>query len=213
VNLLTEALPNTVDIGGGAWPINTDFREGVRFELLMQTGTLTDEERMGRALRLFYPKLPEDISAALDGMLWFYSCGRYEPRKPAAGDSGPQKKQREKKVYDFDQDAELIFAAFRAVYGIDLNTVEGLHWWKFRALFSTLPADCEFCKVMGYRAMDTKGLSKKQKQHYEKMKRLYALKNEVDVGSALSLGERNQRMREYVDRRFEEMEAGEKMTP
>ena len=209
MNLLTDTLPDTVDIGGNAWPINTDFYVGVQFELLMQDRTLTDEERLGRALLLFYPTPPADLSAALDGMLWFYSCGRYERKNTDTEKSSPaQKKKRDRKVYDFDQDADLIFAAFWAVYGIDLNSVEGLHWWKFRALFSALPADCEFCKVMGYRSMDTKGLSKKQKQHYEKMKQMYALKNEVDVGAVLSLGERNQQMKDYVNRRFAEMEAG-----
>lgn len=206
MNILTSSLPETVDISGTDWPINTGFYTGVEFELLMQDHALNDEERLSRALSLYYPTLPPDLAAALDRLLWFYSCGRYKEQKAPTEETPAKLKKRKKKAYDFDQDADLIFAAFWAVYGIDLNAVEDLHWWKFRALFSALPSECEFCKVMGYRTMDTKGLSKKQKQHYEKMRQLYALKNEVDVGAAMTLVERNQRMRDYVDRRFAEIE-------
>lgn len=203
MNILTDSLPETVEIGGTAWPINTDFYTGVQFELLMQDHTLTEEDRMSRALALYYPVIPMDLSAAMDGLLWFYSCGRYKADGEQL-EENPIKEKRTKKAYDFNQDADLIFSAFWEVYGIDLNAVEALHWWKFRAMFAGLPAECEFCKVMGYRTMDTRGLSKKQKQHYERMKQIYALKNETDVNSAVSLAERNRRMKDYVDRRFAE---------
>lgn len=213
MNILTDALPEAVEIGGEAWPINSDFYVGVRFELLMQDRTLTDEERLGRALSLYYPQLPPDLPAALDGLLWFYSCGRdrgSEPAAPSGGDGGTREapKKAAKKAYCFQQDADLIFAAFWEAYGIDLNAVEGLHWWKFRALFKALPSECEFCKVMGYRTADTKGMTKKQKELYSRMKKLYALKNEVDVAAAMTLAERNKQMKDYVNRRFAEVEAG-----
>lgn len=205
MNILLDVLPETVEIDGTACPINTDFYTGVQFELLMQDRTLTEEEKIGQALALYYPTIPWDLTAAMDGLLWFYSCGRYKAEDEQSEEK-PAKGKRPRKAYDFGQDADLIFAAFWAVYGIDLNAIEGLHWWKFRALFAGLPAECEFCKVMGYRTMDTKGLSKKQKQHYERMKQIYALKNEADVSSVMSLAERNQRMKDYVDRRFAEVE-------
>lgn len=209
MNILTDYLPETVEINGIAWPIDTSFDVGVRFELLMQDRTLTPAERMGRALSLYYPEMPPDLGAAINGLLWFYSCGHWQPDVPAAGGgsaAGPQKKKRGKKVYCFDQDADLIFAAFWGAYGIDLNTVADLHWWKFRALFTALPADCEFRRVMEYRSADTKGMSKKQKQFYERMKQQYALKNPMDVSAALTLADRDQRMKDYVARRFAEVE-------
>ena len=60
---------------------------------------------------------------------------------------------------------------------------------------------------MGYRTADTKGMPKKQKQFYDRMKSLYALKNKATAASALTLAQRNQRMKDYVARRFEEVEA------
>lgn len=51
-----------------------------------------------------------------------------------------------------------------------------MHWWKFRALFNSLPKDCEFMRAMEYRSIDiTDNMSKEQKDFYRKMKRLYAL--------------------------------------
>lgn len=204
MNILTDALPESVKIGGDAWPIRSDFYIGVRFELLMQDRSLSDEERLSRALSLYFPEIPPNLPAALEALLWFYSCGRYAAEQPA--DNCGSRGGSGKKAYCFDQDADLIFSAFWAAYGIDLNTVEGLHWWKFRALFNSLPAECEFCKVMGYRTIDTKGMSKKQKQFYERMKQRYTLRNKMDVAAAMSLAERDRRMKDYVTRRFAEVE-------
>jgi len=205
MNILLDPFPETVDVDGTPWSIRLDFRTGIRFELLMQDSTLTDTEKLSRALSLYYPHIPPDVSAAVDGLLWFYSCGHMEGKGPEEHAGKPAAK-KPKRVYCFRQDAELIYAAFLATYGIDLNAAGGLHWWAFRALFAALPAECEFCKVMGYRAADTTGMSKKQKQHYDRLKRLYALKDTTDTATALSLMERNRRMLEYVDRRFAEAE-------
>lgn len=209
MNILTDPLPETVEINGSAWPIYTGFDVGVQFELIMQDSTLTPAERMSRALSLYYPMLPPDLNGAINGLLWFYSCGHWQPKPQEAAEGGrpsvqPQKPRRQK-VYCFEQDAELIYAAFMAAYSIDLNDVPDLHWWKFRALFTALPSDCEFRQVMGYRSADTKGMSKKQKEFYNKMKRQYALRNPMDVSAAVSLAERDQRMKDYVARRFAEV--------
>jgi len=195
-------------ISGAAWPINSSFFIGIQFELLMQDAELTDKERVGQALALYYPQVPPDVEAAMEGLLWFYSCGRSTPKakEPQKKTAARQKAKKTQKAYCFEQDADLIFSAFWECYGIDLNEVEGLHWWKFRALFAGLPSECEFCKVMGYRTADTAGLSKKQKQYYERMKKLHALKNQMDVAAALTLAERNQSMKDYVARRFAEVE-------
>lgn len=217
INLLLDRLPESVLIDGTNWAINTDFYYGIEFELLMQSPEYAPAEKVGRALQLFYPQLPGNIEAAAQQMLWFWSCGRIEPEtKPekdgtesvaAAQTVGSGQSKRAAKAYCFEQDAGLILAAFWQAYGIDLNEAEGLHWWKFRALFEGLPAECELVKIMGWRTMDTKGLPKKQKQHYEKLKRLYALKNKAEVGAALSLAERDRRMLDYVERRFAEVAA------
>ena len=206
MNLLIDPLPETVVICGREWAINTAFYTGILFELLMQDQDLTDAEKVEQALVLYYPKIPTDVPVALDRLLWFYRCGQEEvPEDDYV--SRRLQERTPKKAYCFEQDAELIFAAFWEAYKIGLNET-GMHWWKFRALFRGLPAECEFCKVMGYRTADTRGMGKSQKQFYEKMKKVYALKNDTDVSAALSLAQRNQRMRDYIDRRYREIGGG-----
>lgn len=65
--------------------------------------------------------------------------------------------------------------AFKEQYGIDLNDAN-LHWWKFRALFMSLRADCMFTKILGYRTMPiTSKMSTADRNFYQRMKKLYAL--------------------------------------
>lgn len=200
MNLLVDPLPTSVKIKGQDWPINSEFYVGILFELMMQDSALTDTERVVQALSLYYPQIPTDINEAMDALLWFFRCGAEAQKTGGAGEGG-----HPKKAYCFEQDADLIFAAFYGQYHIDLSEAEGLHWWKFRALFAGLSADCEIMKVMGYRTADLKGLGKTQKKLYEKMRKVYALKNQRSVESTVSLAARNQRMKDYVARRFSEV--------
>ena len=55
-------------------------------------------------------------------------------------------------MIDYDTDADLIYAAFMEVYGIDL-TEERLHWHKFRALMDGLHGT-KLNEVIGYRLYD-----------------------------------------------------------
>lgn len=204
MNLLIDQLPETVTIEGRAWPINSNFFIGILFELLMQDSDLSEEEKVERALALYYPTPPPNLQEAMNQLLWFYRCGKEGEKSGVA--AGEQHTYRQ--PYDFDQDAELIFSAFWAQYHIDLNEIENLHWWKFRALFQGLSTDCEFCKVMGYRTADTKGMSKSQKQFYEKMRKRYALKKETHTAAIVDLAQRDREMKDYVARRFREIGGG-----
>lgn len=200
MNLLINPLPTTVEISGQDYPINSAFYIGVEFEIMMQNPNLSDQEKAREALSLYYPQIPYDIEGAIDALLWFYRCGADAP-KPDGGESGH--KQQMKKAYCFEQDCDLIYAAFWSSYHIDLS-VSNLHWWKFRALFRGLPSDCEIVKIIGYRTADLNGLDKATKKHYEKMRKLYAIKNPRSVESTMSLAERNQKMLDYVTKRFAE---------
>ena len=61
-------------------------------------------------------------------------------------------------------------------YKIDLQEIEYMHWWKFRALFDGLNENTEIVKIMGYRSMDlSKIKDTERRNYYKKMKRLHAL--------------------------------------
>lgn len=168
MNLLIDAAPDTVMIGGQRCPIRANFRESILFEQLMLDRTVPDEQKLPLAINLYYPACPTDLSAAVEQMLWFYRCGK--PQKPAlSGGVGTER------IYDYEYDDGYIFAAFLADYGIDLESVPFLHYWKYRALFESLRPENKFCRILQYRAADLHDLPDEQKRLYRRMKKLYAL--------------------------------------
>lgn len=200
MSILTNPLPEHAVIGGAAFRINSGFRTGVEFELLMQNEKIPPEEKVRRALALYYPELPPDRGAALRALLDFYSCAARGAE--AKDEKAPEQRPRQVAAYCFEEDAPLIFAAFMECYGINLNRVKDLHWWEFRALLTGLPQNCRFAEVMGFRTADSASMPKRQRAHFERMKKLYALKNRGEAAPLLSLAERDRRMKEHVARCF-----------
>ena len=127
-NILVDKLPTEYK----GLKVNTNFRSFILFELLMQDNDLTKEEKISFALSLFYDDEIDDIKKAIDGVLWFYSCGDSEKKN---NKSKKSEKNEKKQVYSYEYDAKYIYSAFLDQYGIDLNDIEYLHWFKFKALF------------------------------------------------------------------------------
>jgi len=205
MNPLIDQPPKAVTVSGQKLPISWDFRTGVRFELMMLEPDLSHEKKLCRALLLYFGGVPDHPAEALDMAFWFWRCGK-DPEEGSAG----LFPQHAKRSYDFDEDGERILSAFRSVYGIDLTTAT-MHWWTFRALFEALPTTCDFVQIMSYRTADTSGMSKSEKKRYAKMWKLYALKPKGKQGPKMTLEQRNQAMKDYVAKRFQNagLEAGE----
>lgn len=175
MNLLIDSLPEAVSINGAEYAIRSDFRTGIRFELLIQDDEKPEAEKLLESLLLFYPEIPDDIHGAVDRMLWFYRCGKEDEDQKAEEAKEEAPDSDLKADYSFKHDAAYIYAAFLEAYGIDLTKTE-LHWWTFRALFLGLPEECAFQKIRGYRSLKISSkMSKEQKEFYRKMKRLFAL--------------------------------------
>ncbi|WP_404988097.1 bacteriophage Gp15 family protein [Clostridium culturomicium] len=179
MNILIDIVPTSVDIGGEDYEINSDFRTSILFELLMQDEGLSDEEKIIQALELYYPVIPQNLNEAVEQMLWFYRCDK-EVREFKGKGTGKSSSQ----IYSFEYDDDYIYSAYLDQYGIDLQDIEYLHWWKFKAMFKALKEDNMIVKIMGYRSMDiSKIKDKEQKEYYTKMKKLYEIpksKNEVE---------------------------------
>lgn len=187
MNVLTDTLPSTVNIGGKEYPINTDFRAGIKFELLM---TAQEENFIKLLAPYFSTKIPDDIIGALHAVELFYCCGELPQKK--------EKPKKEKIAYSFEADSEAILADFWQYYNIDLSQ-EGLHWWTFRALLYGLPDKSEFKQRIYYRTCDLKGLSKKERERIMKIRTQLEIKGENN--SKITLDERNAKMKEYIAKR------------
>lgn len=171
MNLIIDLVPTSVDINGKKYEINSDFRTSILFELLMQDKSIKVKDKFHIALELYYPIVPRDFTLAIEQMLWFYRCG-----KDIIKSGGNGKGKSATQIYSFEYDDDYIYAAFMDQYGIDLQDIDNLHWWKFKSMFKSLKEDNMIVKIMEYRSMDLSKINdKEQKAYYKKMKELYKI--------------------------------------
>lgn len=169
MNILVDKLPTDYE----GLKINTNFRSFILFELLMQDREIEKEEKIALALNLFYEGIPTDIKKAIDGIVWFYTRGKKVKQEE---DEENKKNNKKKKIYSYEHDADLIYTAFLDQYRIDLNDVDYLHWFKFKAMFEGLKTENKICEIMGYRAIDINKIKdKEEKKRYKKLQREWAL--------------------------------------
>lgn len=155
MDLEKQLLPACVTVGGVAYKVKTDFRWGLMFSRFVREKTPLGEYGV-----FFDGDAPPMGKEAADALVSFYSCPALLPR--SMGDEGNEV------LFDWQQDAELIFAAFWEAYGIDLFAVR-LHWHKFLALFRALH-NTKLNDVIGYRAWKPNDKTK----HDAAMRRLKA---------------------------------------
>jgi len=171
MNILIDILPQKVEIDNIEYRINYDFRTSILFEIMMQDDELDDKEKIYNALLLYYPVIPDNLEEAIKQILWFYRGGK----EISEGSSGVAM-GKSTRAYSFEYDDDYIYSAFLTQYGIDLQDIEDLHWWKFKAMFKSLKEDNEIVKIMGYRSMTiNSNMSKEQKDFYSNMKKIYAI--------------------------------------
>lgn len=188
--MLIDLLPTTVEVDGVEYDISSNFRDSILFELLMQDNNISERDKLLLGLQYYYrDNIPENIKEAVEKMLWFYKCGKEEVESKGVGSE-----EDVSQVYSYEHDDDYIYAAFLDQYGIDLQDVEDLHWWKFKAMFKSLKEDNKISKIMGYRAMKIdKDMSANEKKFYREMKQIYSLpdlrtaeEKELDFHDALS---------------------------
>ena len=205
MNILIDRLPESVEIGGVEYRINTGFRTSILFELLVRNKKIPDQGKIYGMLRLYYPKIPVDRDEAIRKALWFFYCGKERKQQREERNQTAKDFRKNKILYSFEKDADLIYAAFMSEYGIDLQDIEDMHWWKFSALFDGLSDDQKIRQVMYIRGMSTSGLPRKEVKRINELKKLYALEDELSVDKRVALAKRNAEMKEYVRRRMEEV--------
>lgn len=171
MNILIDKLPNEYE----GLKVNTNFRSFILFELLMQDKKISNKDKIILTLNLFYETTPTDLKKAIDGIMWFYTRGK----KIKDNTNDNSNNNRKKRVYSFEYDADYIYAAFLDQYNIDLNEIDYLHWFKFKALFEGLKDENKICEIMGYRAVDINKIKDKEEQKkYRKLQKEWALPDE-----------------------------------
>lgn len=193
-NILIDDLPATVCISGRSFPIQTDFRTGILFELSISDKEMSKNELLQNTLELYFgDHIPDDLDGTISAILWFYRCGYKPPdkrrRRNENANEEPQEVQHkvEARIFDYEEDAALIYAAFWSQYGIDLQSVDYMHWWAFSALFHGLH-DEKICEIMKYRAVDLSEIKDKEmRKYYAELKGKYALQDGRSVEEKVSI--------------------------
>lgn len=177
MNILLDVLPEEVTVGGKPYFIDTDFRTFIIFEKIVLDPALEARQRVAELLELVYTdEIPDDIEGAFNAALGIYRCGNDKPTRASSIRKNGDVELKPKQIYDYEKDAPYIYAAFFSQYGIDLNEIDYMHWWKFHALFSGLTSSTKIVEIMGYRATDLSKISdKNERARLAKLKRIYDL--------------------------------------
>lgn len=174
MNVLTDVFPTTVEINNREYELNTDFRTGIDIMLAYEDSALTAADKVAVMLNLLYKEMPPDLGKAVDLAVLFLDCGE---DRAAGQDAEPAKR-----LYSFEKDAKYIYSAIRQTHGIDLETIDYLHWWKFCYLLLDLNEDCFFQQIISLRRRKQEGkLSKEERIAYYRMEDIMALPQEKDA--------------------------------
>lgn len=197
MNILLNKPPEMVEIGGNMYPINSDFRACVSFEIMIDEG----EKDFAKIVRLFFPDgIPdEDIEEIAEAIIWFYAIGASKEEKR-------ESRSNTRQAYSFDIDSNIIYSDFLNFYNIDLSKAN-MHWWEFRALLDGLPDKSEFKQRVYYRTCDTNGMSKPEKKRIAKIRKILEIKK--TKAQKMTLQERDAKMLSYVANRAREIGGGE----
>lgn len=169
MSFLTESLKNSVTVDGENYLVNTDFKVWLKFYEIINRGELDFKSALDGIILCYKGgKLPPSFFKAFDALFEFFS-GKGDKQK--TGTKG-------KKVFDFSEDAELIFASFLSDYGIDL-TKEAMHWHKFLALMKGLSPESAFMKAVAIRSINPAEIKdKKYRDEIIKKQKIFALSKE-----------------------------------
>lgn len=174
MNILTDKLPESVELFGSPVPVRADHRSCIRaIVALLDDDTLDNDEAVCVAFRAFYVgdefwmQFPEEALAAETEFL----RGAPVPALPGQKAGGGTTNER---AYSFLYDQTAIYAAFWQQYHIDLSQ-ETLHWWRFKALLDHLHGN-HMAEIMCKRtAREESGMNSEQKKQLRKEKALWRL--------------------------------------
>ena len=161
MNTLIDKFPTKALIDGKVYELNTDFRNCLKIILAFEDDELLDFEKAEIMLKNLYGEnIPKNTDEAIRKAIYFLDCGEEDEEKKVGTSNSTR-------LYSFTKDAKYIYSAIKQTHGIDLESIEYLHWWKFVYLFLDLNPECFFCKIIDLRNKKKKGkLSKEERRLY-----------------------------------------------
>ena len=183
MNVLFDPFPETVEVGGKEYGIVTDFREWIKFMELLRSIEQFTPRILNMILEWYVDDRPEDVVASVTALQKFLCAEEInqEGKERSAEDweDGTEAEAGSPaEAFSFRQDAICIYSAFIEVYGIDIETIPYMHWWKFLVLFWGLPADTEIKERIHYRTVDLSTVkNKEERERIKKIRKKIAIKD------------------------------------
>lgn len=155
IDLRNRDLQDSIEFDGVTYALKTDFRVWIQFDHNIQHHKIADA-------CVFDGKVPTD-AGALKPLMEFYRSPNVTPKSSSSTE----------RAVDMVWDGDYIVASFMQAYGIDLTTIEYMHWHVFKALLYGLPEDTVMSHIMSYRTYS--GSKKKYDDAMRDQKRNWAL--------------------------------------
>lgn len=114
-------------------------------------------EKQAILLSWFYIKTPSDPVEAFEKAIYFLNNQQTEQTEQPEQESQPR-------VFSFEKDSQLIYAAFKQTHNIDLQSAQ-LHWYQFLAFFADLHPDTSFCQLRNLRYRLKTGRATPEERH------------------------------------------------
>ena len=156
---LYQRLPNHISIDGRRYKLRLDFRNVLKMMDILERDDILPEARDYLALKCVMRRPPKDCRKAIFALRLFLF--------------GESKPSNEKRVTSFDQDADMIRAAFMQEYGINLYR-DKLHWFEFTALLYNLPNGNKYTEIVAIRGRPIPPATKWNQQEREALIRAQA---------------------------------------
>ena len=154
-------LPQTAEIGGTEYHLNTDYRDILSIIRYLNDPDNPEMMRWQQAIAVFYD---ENIpfchqKEAMEYLASFIACGETDV-KP-----GPT-------LLDWDQDVLTIVADVNKVAGTEIRSVPYLHWWTFLGYFRAI-GEGQLCTLVTIRDKLRRGkkLEKWEQEYYRTNKK------------------------------------------
>lgn len=167
-------LPTSLEVGGVRYEIESDYRAILDICVAICDPELNNYERAMVALQIFYPDFEcmpaSDYQAAIERCFWFINCGEVPADRAAP------------KLMDWEQDFPRIVAPINRVLGVEIRSVEYLHWWSFISAYYEI-GDCLFAQIVSIRNKNAKGkpLDKQEREFYQQNRDVIDLKTKYST--------------------------------
>ena len=163
-------LPKALEVGDKSWEIRTDYRDILTIITAFEDAELSASEKAYVCLTIMYVEfesMPESL----------YEQALQAAMKFIERDNEDDRHKNTKRVVDWEQDANLIFPAVNRVAGMEVRTVEYMHWWTFMGYFMEINEGV-YSTVLSLRSKKNSGkkLEKWEREWWAKNKSICQLK-------------------------------------